>query len=182
MLVVDAYDPNREFERLLRPHLDRLYRFAHRLTTSRTDAEDLFQEVLAKIYARLDEIPELQDTGSWLCRVMYNLYIDQQRRFIRRRLVSVEENRLPGESVESCAGGEDPTIVAQRAEDIMHLDRALSVLSDEQRLILMLHDVEGYTLKEIQGFTEEPMGTLKSRLHRARARLREIVADDATFS
>jgi RNA polymerase sigma-70 factor (ECF subfamily) len=182
MPVVDAYDPNREFERLLRPHLDRLYRFAHRLTTSSADAEDLFQEVMAKIYARLAEVPDLQDTGSWLCRVMYNLYIDQQRRFIRRRLVSVEENRLPGKSVESCAGGEDPIVAAQLAEDIMHLDRALSVLSDEQRLILMLHDVEGYKLKEIQAFTEEPMGTLKSRLHRARARLREIVADDATFS
>ena len=61
-------------------------------------------------------------------------------------------------------------------------NRALSVLSDEHRLVLMLHDVEGYKLKEIQIFTEEPMGTLKSRLHRARARLREIVADDATFS
>ena len=182
MPVVDPYDPNREFERLLRPHLDRLYRFAHRLTTSSSDAEDLFQEVLVKIYARMEEIPDLEDAGSWLCRVMYNLYVDQQRRFIRRRLVSVDESRLPGKSVESFAGGEDPGVAAERAEDIMHLDRALSVLSDEHRLILMLHDVEGYKLKEIQVFTEEPMGTLKSRLHRARARLREIVADDATFS
>ncbi len=63
----------------------------------------------------------------------------------------------------------------------MRLDRALAQLSDEHRLVVMLHDTEGYTMEEIQQLTDVPVGTIKSRLHRARARLREILDADGTF-
>ena len=62
----------------------------------------------------------------------------------------------------------------------MRLDRALSALSDEHRLVGLLHDSEGHKFIEIQEITGIPIGTLKSRLHRARARLREILARDGT--
>ena len=64
----------------------------------------------------------------------------------------------------------------------MRLDAALSKLSDEHRLVVLLHDTEGYKLHEIQELTGTPIGTLKSRLHRARARLREILDADGTKS
>ena len=63
----------------------------------------------------------------------------------------------------------------------MCLERALAALSDGHRTVVLLHDVEGYKLSEIQDLTGEPLGTLKSRLHRARARLRDLLAADGTF-
>ncbi len=168
------------FDALLRPHLDRLYRLAYRLTGSKPEAEDLFQDVLVKAFARLGDLVDIREPGSWLCRVMYNHFIDQRRRFARARLVSVEETQLPGQSVESLPGDLDPVRDVERLENIMRLDRALAALSDEHRLVVLLHDAEGYKLKEIHEITGDPVGTIKSRLHRARARLRELLATDGT--
>lgn len=181
---MDPKNVNRDgsFDRLLRPHLDRLYRFAYRLTDSATDADDLFQDVLIKAYCRIDDLMDIDKPGSWLCRVMYNHFIDNRRQFARRRLVSVDEAQLPGGSIESLPGRLDPAADAESADNIMRLDKALAKLSEEHRLALLLHDVEGYKLTEIQDITGDPIGTIKSRLHRGRARLREILAEDATFS
>ncbi len=69
-----------------------------------------------------------------------------------------------------------------RYDKLASLDRALNQLSEEHRTVVLLHDTEGYKLAEIQIITDTPVGTLKSRLHRARARLREILESDGTFS
>lgn len=177
-------DKNASFDALLRPHLDRLYRFAYRLCGSKAEAEDLFQDVLVKVFSRLDDLIEVREPGSWLCRVMYNYFIDNQRRFARQRLVSVNESQLPEKSLEALPGtiAPGPAAAAERRDDIMQLDRALEQLSDEHRMVVMLHDCEGYKLQEIQDITGDPIGTLKSRLHRARARLRELLANDGTIS
>jgi len=66
-------------------------------------------------------------------------------------------------------------------DNIRQLDAALSRLSHEHRLVVLLHDAEGYKMTEIQALTGVPVGTVKSRLHRARARLREILAQDGTI-
>ena len=163
------------FEKLLKPHFDRLYRLSNRLTGSKPEAEDLFQDVLVKVYPRLDELVDIDKPGPWLARIMYNLFIDNQRRYARQRLVAVSEQCLPGESVESQPGRDDPHLDRERLDDIMRLDRALARLSDDHRLVVLLHDTEGYQLNEIQELTGTPVGTLKSRLHRARARLRELL-------
>ena len=167
---------------MLRPHLDRLYRLACRLAGSKPEAEDLFQDVLLKAFARLDDLLAVTEPGPWLCRVMYNHFIDNRRRFARARLVTIEESQLPGQSVESLPGDLDPVRDAERLDNIMRLDRALAALSDEHRLMVLLHDSEGYKLEEIHQITSVPVGTIKSRLHRARARLREILDADGTNS
>ncbi len=168
------------FDTLLRPHLERLYRLAFRLAGRKVEAEDLFQDVLLKAFARLDDLLEVREPGAWLCRVMYNHFIDNRRRFARARLVSVEEAQLPGQSLESLPGDQDPVRDAERLDNIMQLDRALATLSDEYRLAVLLHDVEGYKLSEIHEITGDPVGTIKSRLHRARSRLREFLARSGT--
>ena len=112
---------------------------------------------------------------------MYNLFVDERRRFARRRMRTVEEGEMPGEGLAGIAGAEDPVRDNERREKILMLDAALSQLSDEQRLVVLLHDTEGYKLKEIQELTGVPVGTIKSRLHRARARLREILKQSGTF-
>lgn len=168
------------FDSLLRPHLDRLFRFAFRLTASRAEAEDLFQDVLLKVYTRIDELVDIQDPAPWLCRVMYNHFIDDRRRFARARLVNVTEGQIEGPGIEAFAGNLDPERDAERLDNIMRLDRALRTLSEDHRLVILLHDSEGYKLEEIHRITGDPLGTIKSRLHRARARLREILQEDGT--
>jgi RNA polymerase sigma-70 factor (ECF subfamily) len=78
-------------------------------------------------------------------------------------------------------GTEDPLRDNERREQILALDAALSQLSDEHRVVVLLHDTEGYKLDEIHQLTGTPVGTLKSRLHRARARLRDILTQSGTF-
>jgi len=170
------------FESLVRPHLDRLYRLSFRLTANRPEAEDLFQDVLIKVFPRLDQLVDIDKPGPWLGRIMYNHFVDNRRRFARQRLVSVGEDQLPGQSVENLPGDLDPVRDLERLDNIMRLDRALAGLSDEHRLVVVLHDSEGFKLAEIQEITGTPVGTLKSRLHRARARLREMLAADGTIS
>jgi RNA polymerase sigma-70 factor (ECF subfamily) len=175
-------DQSLAFERLVQPHFDRLYRLAWRLTGAKAEADDLFQELLIKAYGKLDDLVEIEEPGSWLCRVMYNLFIDEQRRFARRRLHTVEEGQLAGEGLENLPGGENPALDNERLERIKRLDMALDKLSDDHRIVVILHDTEGYKLSEIEQLTGIPVGTVKSRLHRARARLREILVADGTIS
>lgn len=152
------------------------------MTGRKAEAEDLFQELLIRAYGKLDELVSIDEPGPWLSRVMYNLFIDERRRFARRRLHTVEEGQLAGDGLAGFAGTEDPVRDNERREKMLMLDAALSQLSDEHRLVVLLHDTEGYKLKEIQELTGVAVGTLKSRLHRARARLREILAQNGTFS
>jgi len=176
------HNQHASFDALIRPHLDRLYQLSYRLAGTRHEAEDLFQDVLTKVYPRVAELIEIEEPGSWLCRVMYNHFIDNRRRFARQRLVAVSEDQLPGNSLETLPGNLDPARDAEQLDNIMQLDKALKSLSDEHRLVVMLHDCEGYKLQEIQDLTGTPVGTLKSRLHRARARLQEILLESGTNS
>ena len=176
-----SVEQNLAFERLVRPHFDRLYRLAWRLAGSRAEAEDLFQELLIKAFGKLDDLVEIDEPGSWLCRVMYNLFIDERRRYSRQRMHLVDEGMLAGDGLEGLPGPGDPAHDKERYDKFMRLDRALAQLSVELRIVVLLHDTEGYKLSEIEELTGAPVGTIKSRLHRARARLREILDADGTF-
>ncbi|MDH3265403.1 MAG: RNA polymerase sigma factor [Gammaproteobacteria bacterium] len=179
---MSSAEQNLAFERLVRPHFERLYRLAWRLTGAREEAEDLFQELLIKAYGKLDDLIDIDEPGSWLGRVMYNLFVDERRRFARRRMHTVEEGQLAGDGLEGLPGGDDPVQDNERLEKIRRLERALAQLSDEHCIVVLLHDTEGYKLAEIQELTGLPVGTIKSRLHRARSRLRDILRADGTIS
>lgn len=170
------------FDQLVRPHFDRLYRLAYRLTGSKAEAEDLFQELLIKAFAKLEVLADIDEPGSWLSRVMYNLFVDQHRRFARRRVHLVDEGHLAGDGLAGLPGDDSPVANNERLQQLNQLDAALQQLSEDQRIIVLLHDTEGYKLTEIQELTGTPVGTVKSRLHRARARLREILTKNGTFS
>ncbi len=170
-----------EFETLVRPHLDRLYRLAYRLTLAVPDAQDLVQDVLVKLYPRRDELSSINDLAPWLSRVLYNQFVQQTRRYRSQRLRVIPE--ADGDPMDSLEGpGEDPLVGVQRSFDITEVQAGLAKLSEEHRTVLLMHDAEGYKLHEIQTITGIPLGTLKSRLHRARARLREVINPDGTFS
>ena len=117
---MDAYERNQSelFERLLKPHMERLYRFAVVLTRSTPNAEDLFQDVLTKVFGRLDELAALRDPAPWLRRVLYNQFVDHQRRYARRRLHSVSEVELGEGAMEALPDSADTAAAAARLDDI----------------------------------------------------------------
>jgi RNA polymerase sigma factor (sigma-70 family) len=159
------------FDAFVRPHLQQLYRLAYRLTFSRDDAEDLVQDVLIKLYPRLKELAAVDNPVSWMSRVLLNQYIDDYRRQQRSPLVSVEDESRFYQLVENL--GPQPDDVAEREYSVQRLQSALQGLNMEQRMVILLHDVEGYSLEEIRQMRDVPLGTLKSRLHRARSKLQQ---------
>jgi len=159
------------FDALLKPHLQQLYRLAYRLTSRREDAEDLLQDLLIKIYPRSKELAAVDNPLSWLSRVLLNQYIDTYRRQQRSPLVSVEDENRFYQLTEN--SDPQPDEVAERENTLQQLQSALQALSSDHRIVIMLHDVEGYTLEEIQQMQEVPLGTLKSRLSRARSQLQK---------
>ena len=170
--------PEDRFTALLSPQLPRLFRLSFRLTGRRADAEDLLQDVLTKLFERHAELSSIRDLAPYLARVLYNQFVDDRRRYRRRALTLIDGNG-DGRDV---AVDTDPAKDAERAEQDQGLLRALARLSDDHRIVVLLADAEGHTLAEIEAMTDTPIGTLKSRLHRARARLRELLETDGTFS
>jgi RNA polymerase sigma-70 factor (ECF subfamily) len=153
-----------------------MYRVAFRLTRSPHDAEDLAQEVCVRAYARLDEIEVLEQPRGWLLRVLYRLFVDSTRRYERRHVGSIDDVEDGVLAYE----GPSPVEEAERALERRRLDAAWRHLDHEQRALLALHDVEGYSLAELMELTGAKEGTLKSRLHRARVRLGRLLQREAS--
>lgn len=160
-----------QFEGLLRPHLNPLYRLAFRFTGTREDAEDLVQELCARLFPKLEQLLQLERPGPWLARALHNLFVDQARRRARSPVEAAEE--VP-EAVSADPGPEQLTQAQLTAEAIQ---AALARLPAEQRAVIAWHDIEGYTLEELAESRDLPLGTLKSRLHRARASLRRMLRE-----
>ena len=167
-----------EFDRLLREHVPSLYRTAYRWTGAVDQAEDLVQELLTRLYPRLDELRTLDRVKPWATRVMYRIFIDQLRRQrnspVQFGLDSpAEDENEPDDSL--LADELEPEILVERELVQERIAAAWSCLSEEHRIVLSMHDIEEYSLVEIAAMTETPVGTLKSRVHRARAKLRDLL-------
>lgn len=165
------------FEALVCPHYETLYRTAWRWTRSTEDAEDLVQETLVRAYPRVSELERLDKPRSWLIRVMYRLFVDATRRHDRRKVVPLDA--VAAELASELPGPEESTERARNAERVAlvwgRMDR-------ENRALLALHDIEGYTLAELMEMTGLKEGTLKSRLHRSRVLLGRLLDPDCVVT
>lgn len=167
-----------EFTTLIKPYLPALYRQAKQLCANTVDAEDLFHDVMLKLYPLLDEMQAVENLKPWLARVLYRQFVDLKRRQARSPLHLVVDNHSEDEDkrlnkLASPDPGPEQALIHTREQS--QLLAALAQLNDAQQLVLSLHDVEGYTLPEISVIIDCPLGTLKSRLHRARERLRQLL-------
>ena len=172
--------PKSDFEKRLAPHIEPLFRLAYRLTNDPLDAEELVQEVLVKLYPRREELAKIEQIRPWASRVLYRMFIDKWR---RRKLEPLKESELPEEQQ---LDQEDTQLSAedylQLRTDLGAVQMALDKLSEAHRTLILMHDVEGYTLVELEEVLEVPLGTLKSRVHRARARLKKLLLDDQSVA
>jgi RNA polymerase sigma-70 factor (ECF subfamily) len=165
------------FEDLMRPQVEYLYRLAWRFTASVADAEDLVQDVLLKLYPRTQEMLGIQRLRPWLARVMYHQYVDSVRRRARSPVLQLvgggDGEDDPLDKVPTTRDGPEEHAERSGLRDLILT--ALRQLNPEQRAVVTMHDVEGYSLEELETMLETPLGTLKSRLHRARHRLRALI-------
>lgn len=170
-------DNQQIFTALVRPHLDRLYRLAFRLTGAREDAQDLLQDVMLKLYPQVDRLAGIDTPATWLSRVLYNQFIDDRRRYTARRLRLLSDAELSANPDLAPANELSTEDLADGEFTFRRLEAAVAQLSDEQRMIISLHDIEGYTLPEVSEITGVSLGTLKSRRHRARERLQDFLSN-----
>jgi len=178
MSIVNLFNrrvkPADRFERLLQPNIDVLYRFAFRLCNSRDDAEELVQLLLTRLFPRVDQLEAIEKLSPWLCRSLYNLYVDNHRKSVRELTIINSEEFVE----ETLAHDETPFEHASNNEISANINAALEQLNNDQRIVVLLHDSEGYTLAELTDILQVPLGTLKSRLNRARNSLKKSLSKE----
>jgi RNA polymerase sigma-70 factor, ECF subfamily len=166
-LVIDAQRGSREaFAALVRRYQQRAYGIARAIVFTHEDAEDAVQEAFLHAYRALDRFRPDQSFGAWLHRIVANAALDIGRRRKVRAAESLPETvALPFR---------DPAIDGElRAR----LESGLAKLTERQRSVIVLHDVQGYTHGEIGAMLGMPEGTARSDLHHARAALRRTLSD-----
>lgn len=171
------------FEAEARPQLDALYSMALRLTRSPVDAEDLVQDTLVRAYRFYNRFEAGTNFKAWLLRIQMNTFVNRYRRASRERQVFDGPMAVPvGEGVMSRAtmrGLTDPVGDAQRRLIAREINRAFEELSDDARAMVLLADVEELSYKEIADIVGCPIGTVMSRLHRARKQLQGSLQNHA---
>lgn len=162
-------------------HLDPLYAVALRYTKNPSDAEDLVQDTLLRAERYASRFEPGTNLRAWLMKMLTNLFLNG-RKTAQRRRVSTEEDldTLQGTSP---LGVAEPVRTPEEMASIGDLSgritRALDRLPDEHRVVVLLADVEGFSYREIADTLSCPMGTVMSRLHRARKQLQGDLAHHA---
>ena len=169
-------DRDRLFAEQAIPLIDQLFGAALGMTRNRADAEDLVQETFMKAYTKFHQYQQGTNIKAWLYRILTNTYLTHYRKAQR------SPKRSGGEEVEdwqlAAASHDEKGLVSAEAEALdnipsSQLRTALESLSEDQRVVVLLSDVEGFAYKEIADMLDIPIGTVMSRLHRGRKNLRE---------
>jgi RNA polymerase sigma-70 factor (ECF subfamily) len=168
------------FDAIVLAHQDRVYAFCARMLSDRVEAMDVSQEVFISAYRNLGGFREEASLSTWLLKIAANRCLNRIR---QRSSLAAREVVLP-----DSAGGDEPPFqppapeegrpdrIAENREMANILEKALGRIDPDSRWLLLLSDVEGFTYEEIASMAGIPVGTVKSRLHRARMALRKILA------
>jgi len=166
----DPSELRAEFEREAIPHMPALYTFAVRMTRDEDDASDLVQETYLKAYRFFDKFERGTNCKAWLFRILKNSYINRFRKTskapdtVEYDVIEEFYETIRDSSVETSVLEEQ--IFSQALDD--EVSTALNRLPDEFRTVIILCDIENFTYEEIAEFIDCPIGTVRSRLHRAR--------------
>ncbi len=162
-------DRRRHFEALALPHLDAAYNLARWLTRSPVDAEDVVQDAMLRAFRSFDQVRG-SDVRPWLMAIVRNGCRDRGRRPHQRREVPLP---LGAPGPELVFEGPDPETQALRASEARRLRATIATLPDDFREVLILREMEDLSYREIAEVVGAPIGTVMSRLARARALLKE---------
>ncbi len=163
----------KEFEKEALPHMDALYNFALKMTGDADDAQDLVQETFLKAFRFFDKFERGTNCKAWLFRILKNSFINDYRKS------SKEPDKVDYDDIQNFYENIKATdIKTQHAEaDVFSklldddISSAISDLPEDFRTVIILSDIEGFNYEEIADFIDCPVGTVRSRLHRARKML-----------
>lgn len=169
-----------QFEEIVRRYSRHVYNVAYRMAGNDADAKDLTQEAFLRVYRALRKIEPGTPLDSWLYRIVTNLFIDMLRKRPKGRVESLDapvttprgseiERSIPDPS-----GNPEEVVVTPMLDG--EIQRALDSLTDDLRMVVILSDIEGLAYEEVAQAIRVPVGTVKSRLHRARKALRDRLA------
>ncbi len=163
------------FEKELLPHVDALTTFAYHLTYNEEDAKDLVQESFMKAYRALDSYNEGTNAKAWLFKILKNAYINQYRKKSRRPTKVDFEEFIGYQDRDDASATEYQDLREEIFENLLgdEVTIAINSLPIDFRTVILLCDVEGFTYEEISKIIDIPIGTVRSRLHRARNMLKE---------
>ncbi len=158
---------------LVRDHSTQVYRLAYRLTGNRHDAEDLTQDVFVRVFKSIHSFQSGTIEG-WLHRITTNLFLDQAR---RKQRIRMDSSSTAPEGV----WGAESSPEDLHAEGLLDEDvaEALAALKPQQRAAVVLCDIEGLSYEEISEVLGVKVGTVRSRIARGRAQLRDALAHRA---
>ncbi len=166
------------FNELMQRYEKKVYNYAYRLCSSYDEANDIAAEAFIRVYNSLANFRGDSSFITWLFRIVTNVYLDERKRKRIRpqhsleELVELEETSVHRQVEDS---GPTPAEHAETRERSEILQRAIDSLPDYQRMMIVLYHTEGRSYEEIAEMLDLPIGTVKSRLNRARLSLRDIL-------
>src|SRR5271170_6785089 len=166
------------FEELVSRHRDKIYARAFSMMRNEDEAVDLSQEAWVKSWQRLKQFQGESSFGTWMTRIVINLCLDQLRRRKRQRTESIQEmdEESGGVEREMPVVTVNPTERLERGELRKKIDGAMGKLSEEHRMVLVLHEFEDLEYKEIAKVVDCSIGTVMSRLFYARRKMAVLLA------
>lgn len=168
-LVVRCKAGNREvFGQLVLRHQDRLYTLALRFLGDHGEAEDVAQETFLRAYEKLEEFRGEAKFSTWLYQICRNLSLNR----LEKKKEKLSDGFLP--EIPAAAGTEPPVQLLQKERHKL-VDWALAQLKHEFREVIILYHKEALSYEEIADILELPLGTIRSRLHRGRSELRDLL-------
>jgi len=174
------------FEELVRIHQNRVYALCLQLSGNRDDAQDLAQEAFIRAYRAVGSFRSEADFGTWLHRIAVNVWLNHKRKSSARQFVYLDEPYLGNDGGEVrrevAAGDGDPLQALEEMEFRGLVRTALNGLSEEHRTVLVLREIEGYSYEEVSRMLRCSLGTVKSRLSRAREAMRRKLTEIARES
>ncbi|MCC6549882.1 MAG: sigma-70 family RNA polymerase sigma factor [Ignavibacteriaceae bacterium] len=162
-----------DFEREAVPHMDALHNFALRLTGDEDDANDLLQETYLRAFRFFDKFEKGTNCKAWLFRIMKNSYINAYQKKKKTPVqLDYEEVEKYYENVKP-SNPDDAHLTSDTFESLLddEVSQAIAKLPEDFRTVIILTDIEGFTYEEVAEFVDCPIGTVRSRLHRARKML-----------
>jgi len=163
------------------PHINSMYNFAYRLTLDADDAKDLLQDTYLKAFRFIDSFQQGTNAKAWLFRILKNSFINDYRK------KSKEPSKVDYQEVESYYNSEDvdrqitPDLRVEALNNMIgdEISNALNALDVDFRTVIILCDLEGFKYEEMAKILDIPIGTVRSRLHRARNLLKEKLSEYA---
>jgi len=165
------------FDALIMPHLDAAYNLARWLTRNPHDADDVVQEACTRAYASFDSFRAI-NAKAWLLTIVRNSFlkqIEKQKRGGEIVHLDVEQTTLGDHDNNDAYDrhNDNPEVIAMRQYEAEQIHKGIMALTDEYREIIILREIEGFTYHEIADITGTPVGTVMSRLSRARQKLQQ---------